>query len=303
MKRTALVLTLILALLFSAVAGTQLANLAAADFIPLPAEPNTTPPTISILSPEYNKSYNVNNVSLTFIVKAPPSWNYSYNMNNVSLSTIICEITGVSYSMDEKESVDITQSMVPDLPGSKTILNYSGTVTELSEEIHTLAVTVRSSSFYRPPNYPPGAYETSGLVTHENVSFTVDTTLPVISVLSLENKTYNIRDIPLNLKVNESVSQITYSLDGQKNVTITGNTTLTDLPDGEHNLTVYASDSAGNIGVSETIYFSVKVPFPTTLVVASIVLVAVIGAGLLVYFKKRNNTRINKHSEIEQPSI
>jgi hypothetical protein len=36
-------------------------------------------------------------------------------------------------------------------------------------------------------------------------------------------------------------------------------------------------------------------PFPTTLVIATIALLAVIGAGLLVYFKKRNHARINKH--------
>jgi len=44
-------------------------------------------------------------------------------------------------------------------------------------------------------------------------------------------------------------------------------------------------------------------PFPTVLVVAFITSVAIIGAGFLVYFRKRSHDRINKHSEIEQPSI
>jgi hypothetical protein len=43
-------------------------------------------------------------------------------------------------------------------------------------------------------------------------------------------------------------------------------------------------------------------PFPTTLVVASLASVAIIGAGALVFFKKRSHARINKHSEIEQSS-
>jgi hypothetical protein len=43
-------------------------------------------------------------------------------------------------------------------------------------------------------------------------------------------------------------------------------------------------------------------PFPTTLVIASIGSAAIVGLGLLVYFKKRNHARINKHSEIEQSS-
>jgi multisubunit Na+/H+ antiporter MnhC subunit len=43
-------------------------------------------------------------------------------------------------------------------------------------------------------------------------------------------------------------------------------------------------------------------PFPTALVVASVVLVAVIGISLLVYFKKRSHAGTKKHSEIVQPS-
>jgi hypothetical protein len=87
--------------------------------------------------------------------------------------------------------------------------------------------------------------------------------------------------------VNESVSKVTYSLDGHENVTITGNTTLNGLSNGAHNVIVYAQDNAGNIGAFETIYFSISEPFPTTLVVATIVSVAVVAAGLLLYFRKR----------------
>jgi nitrous oxidase accessory protein NosD len=44
-------------------------------------------------------------------------------------------------------------------------------------------------------------------------------------------------------------------------------------------------------------------PFPTTLITtASIVSVAVISIGLLVYFKKRNHAKISKHGEMEQSS-
>jgi LPXTG-motif cell wall-anchored protein len=55
-------------------------------------------------------------------------------------------------------------------------------------------------------------------------------------------------------------------------------------------VTVYAKDSFENTGASETIWFSVADPFPTTLVaVVSGASVAIIGIGLLVYFKKRNH--------------
>jgi parallel beta-helix repeat protein len=115
-----------------------------------------------------------------------------------------------------------------------------------------------------------------------------DNVAPSIKVLSPENKTYDTSNILLNFTVNEAAAQITYSLDGQENITITGNTTLTELTNGDYNLTIYATDEAGNVGISETIYFRVDVPFPTTLVAAaSVATVAVVGVGLLVYFRKR----------------
>ena len=72
----------------------------------------------------------------------------------------------------------------------------------------------------------------------------------------MDNKIYFSSDVPLTLTVNEPVSQVTYSLDGQRNVTTAGNTTLTNLPYGEHNVTVYTTDKAGNVGASGTIHFN-----------------------------------------------
>jgi energy-converting hydrogenase Eha subunit A len=113
---------------------------------------------------------------------------------------------------------------------------------------------------------------------------------PVVAVVSPENKTYNSSSVSLTFVVNKSTQWVGYSLDGWDNVTATDNTTVTGLQNGLHNLTVYANDTLGNMGASETISFSVEVPFPTTLVVtASGASVAVVGVGLLVYFKKRKH--------------
>lgn len=117
----------------------------------------------------------------------------------------------------------------------------------------------------------------------------VDNVVPSILFLSPENKTYPTSSVPLNFTVDEPVSQIMYCLDGGSNVTVTGNTTLAGLANGDHALTVYVKDEAGNAGTSETMRFTVDVPFPTTLVVASIALVAIVGVVLLTYFKKRKH--------------
>jgi N-acetylneuraminic acid mutarotase len=114
---------------------------------------------------------------------------------------------------------------------------------------------------------------------------------PSISVISPENKTHVNNNVSLIFNVNKPVTWMGYSLDGQDNVTTTENTTIAGLASGLHNITVYAKDAFENMGASETIIFSIakeSEPFPTTLVVAiSGASVAIIGIGLIVYFKKR----------------
>lgn len=112
---------------------------------------------------------------------------------------------------------------------------------------------------------------------------------PTISILRPKNKTYTVNSVPLTFNLGEPTSWIAYSLDGQANVTINGNTTLTGLSDGSHSLIVYSNDTAGNTGTSETIYFSIE-PFPTTWIAAAIVIIAIGGATFLVYFAKIRKT-------------
>jgi hypothetical protein len=118
-----------------------------------------------------------------------------------------------------------------------------------------------------------------------------DNTPPELTLFSPQNTTYYTTNVTLAFAVNEETLETKYCLDGV-NVTISGNTTLSGLSYGVHSLTVFAQDSSGNIGSSETIIFTIAdpEPFPTTLVAtASGASVAVVGLGLLLYFRRRNN--------------
>jgi len=95
------------------------------------------------------------------------------------------------------------------------------------------------------------------------VYFTVDTAPPTVSILSPENKTHPVNILPLTFTVDETTTWIGYSLDSQANVTITGNTTLPVLSEGLHSVVVYANDTAGNMGASDTIIFWVDTTPPT----------------------------------------
>ncbi len=150
----------------------------------------------------------------------------------------------------------------------------SGNITlfGLSDGLHTITVY---------------ANDTAGNMGRSvTVYFTVNALPPNIEVFSPENKTYATGSVSLSFDVNEPTLWREYSLDGQANVTIFGDITLTGLSEGSHSLIVYARDMAGNIGASGIVYFAVETrqTAPSQLwIVAVIALVAGVGFALTGY--------------------
>ena len=206
----------------------------------------------------------------------------------------------------------------PWLPSSANILDDSypsgGNYWSDYEERYPNATEIDNSGIWNTPyaidennqdNYP--------LMKPVEIPEFPDTTPPTISIVSPENNTYIEPPVHLKFTVSKSTSWIGYSLDGQANVTITGNTTITGLPEGPHSLVVYATDTDGNTGASETIYFTAIPPDPkydpelfpkwaawaVAVSVMTVMIVAVAGAILLAYFakvkkksRKPNNNKI-----------
>jgi hypothetical protein len=278
MKRKASALTLIMLLSFFVADGLQFVNFTKANPYPIkfvrvgegspPA--GTKPIPVLISSPKNNTVYASNNVSLTFNASVSEYYGEIYYTASWHQSKTYIKLNSPKYNPPQF-SINITN--IPE--GPRWLEVYA--VQEGRQTIREECDSIFSTIYYL-------SYEITG---SSMVNFTIDTTPPKVSISSLENKTYSTSALPLNFMTNEPISQSTYSLDGQENVTIAGNTTLTELANGDHNLTVYAKDEAGNIGTSETIYFNVEVVFPTTLFIAITVIVVFIGIGLLVYFKKR----------------
>jgi hypothetical protein len=170
-------------------------------------------------------------------------------------------------------------------------------VTVLNDKIYAIGgLTSVFLGFDEPFGFDVTRYATNEVYTPVGYGtpdpfYVLATTPPKVSLLSPLNQTYYNWSVSLVFTVDKPVNWMGYSLDGQDNVTISENITLTGLPNGDHNVTVYATDKAGNIGVSETMSFSIDIPepFPTSVIVASVAVaaVAIAGAGLLVYFKKR----------------
>jgi|GEM_PF-648629 len=124
---------------------------------------------------------------------------------------------------------------------------------------------------------------------------------PSVHLINPKNTSYTSANIALEFTVNKQTSWMGYSLDGQDNVTVTGNTTLPKLSYGSHNVTVYATDMVGRNGASETVYFSIEAPFPTTFVVAVAIIACVFGFGLILNLVKAKRKSNNRQSN-QKPS-
>ncbi len=126
-----------------------------------------------------------------------------------------------------------------------------------------------------------------------------DKTPPTISILSPANITNTanasgILEVPLIFEADENLSWAGYSLDGGSNINVV-NGTLIEIEVGSRNLTLYANDTFGNTGISETINFTVvapkpepeRFPFVPVAVASTFSIAAVAAAGIILFTRRK----------------
>ena len=242
-----------------------------------PPDSYTKPPIVSVFAPENNTVYATSTLSLSF--------NVSVGESSTADSKYI---SGVYYKTDWQTSNSSIYE-VNQIQSSETLR-----LEDIPDGNHSLIVYAKEKgTYYSYTDYSAGNvwYEYCSLFEIEgssSVFFTVDTTAPSVSVLSIQDATFYSPNVDLSFIVNEQTSRIAYSLDGNDNVTVAGNATLSGLSVGVHNDTVYAWDEAENVGASETVTFTVAEPEPAAIIAtASGASVTIILGCLLVYFKQR----------------
>ena len=177
------------------------------------------------------------------------------------------------------------------LPSQSMLLDVSN----FSDGIHQIQITVEFL-WWDSLQVDTSPY------SFEPIYFTVYNTSPRILVLSPENETYDLQNLPLNFTTDRKSSWIGYSIDNQANVTTQGNSTLAGLIDGQHTIVVYANDTAGNMGKSDTVFFTITTPTPSPSPTPSltpspsipefptwIVFPLVLAATLLIIYKRKGN--------------
>ncbi len=116
--------------------------------------------------------------------------------------------------------------------------------------------------------------------------------VPQINLTCTENATYT-DSFPLNFTVNKPIKWAGYSLDGAENVTVSENTTLSGIPAGVHNITVYATDVYGFEGASNTVTFTITAQtappelFLTVAIAVAIGILALTAVLCLAFLKKK----------------
>lgn len=125
---------------------------------------------------------------------------------------------------------------------------------------------------------------------------------PQISVISPMSQCYNSSSVPLMFLVDRVVNWTAYSLDCQDNVTITGNSTLSLLSNGQHNITVFTGSLLDGLGASEIVIFLVNetslaktelLGIVTPAIITTAVIIAVVTVFLAFYWR-------HKHAIVER---
>lgn len=269
MRKPALGITAIFIIIFLIVPMTQVL-VATANFIPAPA--------VEIMSPrpDFVRIYQNTTIPLSIEVRV---------LNNSP------EIASVKYSLDGKANVTLTDfvksSQVYFAPNEQGFaLTANSTLVNLSEGNHTL----KAYSIY-----------VNGGVMSTSSEFRIDMDYEPLRVelLSPQNQNYSNSQVPLIFHVNVEIKDAYYFLDlnASKRVGLYGNTTLTGLSEGHHQiyLSVYSEDghssnmTSFNINSTQTsisIFFTQMLP----IIAASLAILFAIAIAVMVY--KRKNAKV-----------
>ncbi len=176
-----------------------------------------------------------------------------YNKSNVLLNfSLTAHIIGtIAYSLDNQT-----------IQGIQTSYEAAGTDFEpFLNNLETGQVTVKGNLVLE--GLPNGNHTLYLYLGHqfrnrfEAEAYTeVNFSVKAPTVLLIQKQDCYSGDVPLELLVSEPTCLL-YCLDNRVNYTISGNTTLTGLNSGTHNVTVYAFNGAGSWCASNTINFEI----------------------------------------------
>jgi hypothetical protein len=247
---------------------------------------------ITIQSPE-NRSYNQNEIPLNFTIETDVPYVQDFNSTVFGVYFRLgCFLDSNSSKLTLNEndwgllSTDNDVKIVLDNSENGYIGNAR--LENLSEGFHNITVLIEAEEYWISHYIPK--WSVSSII-----SFKVDTTPPDIQVSSPEPKIYINSEVVLMFTINENVTKTSYILDGNEIQITDKQIEISNLANGNHTITVYSVDEAGNIGASKTIDFRV---IGLTELDFLIVFLSVIGTvGIIVtcvYFGRKRKNKVRE---------
>ncbi len=226
---------------------------------------------IWIFSPAANTTYTQSTLPLNIIAKRYISPAYYDTQLKYSINSAENTSLYTSARFIQKPTMGIFGDAT-----SYTLFSGAATLPPLAQGTYNLTVYAQYTRKEGVDAKWPNMYEI------QTILFTISLGLPPAVTLLPYNTTIESRNdtFTFDFVVDKPVNWTAYSLDGQANMTVTGEFALTDLPAGEHNITVYAMDALGNVGASETAHFKVTKQEPKQEQVWLLPVAAAIGAGV-----------------------
>jgi hypothetical protein len=303
MKKKATVATIIMALLVSAIVLT-----ASFDFVQANPILNVSGvPRIEIVSPK-SMLYYENSLTLSFYGN-PVDWgtveysNIKYTIDGelrgaVDTPLAAAEVYSVNLTglTDKQHTVEVTaivtvKSLTTLTGGVKATVLWAPSTFTSSGKLNfttqaptpaptelaptptpTFGATPSATPLVSPsPSAPPSQVKIENVSTHWNIK--------------------NPQQIDYNFSLNEEVSLITYALDNQANVTTTGNFTLYNLSNGNHNLTLYVTEPVGNTVQHTSTFELPQQNLERTITDVTLIAVSISVIICLVYFMKPKKSK------------
>ncbi len=125
------------------------------------------------------------------------------------------------------------------------------------------------------------------------MNFTVRGVAMQVNVLSPLTQLYTESNVRLSFTTNRFADWTSYNLDAKGNVTCDGNTTLTELSNGIHNLIIYSNDTYGNMD-TKTVTFTIVEGSMFTTALIIIIAVPVVALSIVFYRRHRKTDKINQ---------
>jgi len=207
----------------------------------------------------------------------------------VNILVTSLSVINISYSLDGLSNITLTN-----LKNETENLGIGATTT-----LHNLAEGNHTLRLY--------SLDSDGKTMSSERIFTVDSSYvtPSLALISPKNKTYRTSEIPLTFSINAEYRNVHYSLDGTKNIFISGNSTITNLSDGKHTILMFAdfSDKYHNwspTGQGTSFNIDTKTPENNLLslnqtneiiIVSAVAVIVGLSLGFLIYRRHRKTTK------------